>query len=200
MNKKSLFNMIFSIAFIGVILSFSLYFALTLVLRPEHNIAEGYFGAEEAERTEFSVFDDACLKNKFFHESIIAAEYRMFDHLFGESVISGENGFLFMSGVNSHGYDYIADYSGEVSFDAESLDMIYQYIEMRSKAYENRGMYYCLAVIPNSQTVYSEYMPKVYGEISDRTALSQVEAYLESCGFEGFVDLTDALVAAKGEA
>ena len=182
-----------------MILSFALYFILTLTLRPEYNINESYFDNKNAERSGFSDFDDACLKNRSFHEHITETEYKLFGNLFGESVIKGKNGFLFMSGVNESGYDYVADYTGELRLDADELEMIYQYIEMRSHAYENRNIRYYLAVLPNSQTVYSEYMPSVYGERSNDTLLSQIGGYLEQKGFDCFIDLTDDMKNAKGE-
>jgi hypothetical protein len=199
MSRKNIFEMILSVAFAGVILSFTLYFILTLILRPEYNIKDSYFDDKEAVRSDFSAFDDACLKNRFFHEHIIESEYKIFGNLFGESVIKGKNGFLFMSGVNENGYDYVADYTGNVSLDEEALEVIYQYIEMRNKAYENRSISYYLAVIPNSQTVYSEHMPDLYGEISNNTSLIQIGEYLEKKGFDRFIDLTDTMKSSKSE-
>lgn len=199
MSKKNVFDLIFSVAFVGVILSFAIYFALTLVLRPEYNMNDGYFDGKEAERSGFSAFDDACLKNSFFHSCIIEAEYKLFGNIFGGDVIRGKNGFLFMSGVSDSGYDYVADYTGDIVMDDDALEVVYRYIDMRSKVYENRNIKYYLAVIPNSQTVYSEYMPSVYGEISDERVLFQVGAYLEQKGFDGFIDLTETMINAKSE-
>lgn len=197
MSRKNIFELIFSVAFAGVILSFGLYFILTLSLRPDYNINEDYFDGKTVERSYFSDFDDACLKNRSFHEKIIKTEYKLFGNIFGENVIKGKNGFLFMSGINQNGYDYIADYTGESQLYANDLEKIYQYIEMRNKAYKNRNVRYYLAVLPNSQTVYSEYMPDIYGEKSKSTGLERVEAYLEEKGFEQFIDLTDCMTAAK---
>ena len=199
MSRKNIFELIFSVAFAGAILSFALYFILTTTLRPEYNINDNYFDDKTAERSAFSVFDDACLKNRSFHEKIIESEYKIFGNLFGGNVIKGKNGFLFMGGVNEYGYDYVADYTGEAQLYPDDLEVIYQYIEMRNKAYENRKVIYYLAVLPNAQTVYSEYMPDIYGEQSPNTALSRVGAYLEEKGFDRFIDLTDGMTDAKGE-
>ena len=70
---------------------------------------------------------------------------------------------------------------------------------MRYKAYENQGKKYYIVVIPNLQSVYSEYMPDYCGEMSDNTLLSLIEKYLTARGFNGLVDLTDALKEAKAE-
>lgn len=199
MSRKNIFELIFSVAFAGAILSFALYFILTLTLRPEYNINDNYFDGKTAERSNFSVFDDACLKNRSFHEKIIENEYKIFGNLFGGNVIKGKNGFLFMGGVNEYGYDYVADYTGETQLYTDDLEVIYQYIEMRNKAYENRNVIYYLAVLPNAQTVYSEYMPDIYGEQSPNTALSRVGTYLEERGFDRFIDLTGEMTAAKGK-
>lgn len=199
MSKKNVFDLIFSVAFVGVILSFSIYFALTLILRPEYNVNDSYFDGKDVERSDFSVFDDACLKNRFFHDQIIGTEYKLFGNIFGDDVIRGKNGFLFMGGVNNAGYDYVADYTGDIVMTDDALEVVYRYIDMRSKVYGNRNIKYYLAVIPNSQTVYSEYMPEVYGDISDERVLTQVGNYLEEKGFDGFIDLTDTMINAKSE-
>lgn len=197
MSRKNIFELIFSVAFAGVILSFGIYFILTLSLRPDYNINENYFNGKTVERSLFSDYDDACLKNRSFHEKIIQSEYKLFGNILSENVIKGKNNFLFMSGVNKNGYDYVADYTGEHQIDTNDLEKIYQYIEMRNKAYQNRNVHYYLAVLPNSQTVYSEYMPDIYGSKSPSTALECVEAYLKEKGFEQFIDLTDSMTAAK---
>lgn len=199
MSRKNIFDLILSVAFAGIILSFAIYFILTLTLRPEYNIGDEYFNGNKAERSGFSAFDDACLKNRVFHEMIVESEYTLFGSLFDESIIKGKNGFLFMGGVNASGYDYVADYTGGISFEEDALDMIYQHIEMRSLAYENRNIRYYLAVLPNSQTVYSEYMPDVYGELSDNTSLSQIGDCLEKRGFDRFIDLSNGMISAKSE-
>ena len=199
MSRKKIFDLVFSVIFIGVLVTFTLYFSLTLLLRPEHNLTKDYFGGNEAERSFFSSFDDALFKNAYFHESIVEVEYKLFGRVSGSQVIKGEEGFLFMGGVNGLGYDYVADYTGNLSLGTGDLDRIYQYIKMRSRAYENRGIDYYFAVIPNSQTVYSEYMPSLYGEQSNNTLLLRLGRYLENKEFDGFVDLTDVLRKSKKE-
>ena len=200
MNKKNIFDMIFSIIFVGVILSFGLYFALTLALRPHYDIESSYFDGDihsEISRDIFSDFDDACYKNSAFYKRIVEVEYKMFGALNCKTVIKGDGNFLFPTGTNKFGYDYLDDYTGSANIAAADLDKIYQCLEMRRKAYENQGQKYYIVVIPNSQSVYSEYLPDYYGEKSDKTLILLTKEYLSAKGFDSFVDLTDGMLEAK---
>lgn len=197
MSRKKALNTVFTVIFIGIILTFSLLFLTTATLTAENSISDSYFNGSEVERSIFSPFDDACLKNKSFYDLINEYEYRVFKDISDRDVICGDNGFLFNADTNDYGYNYIDDYTGKITLSRDQLDHFHKYVEMRSRAYENFGSKYVLAVIPNSQTVYGELMPSYLGEISENTVLSQVGEYLEMQDFVGFVDLSDAMNEGK---
>ncbi len=112
-------------------------------------------------------------------------------------MIFGKNNFLFNK--TAEGYDYIADFKGEIPFTDIELEQIYSSLNKRSIAFANNHADFLVAVIPNAQTVYPEYMPSEYGILSGNTRLKQLTAFLHQKGFDHFVDLTEALTAAKKE-
>ena len=197
MSRKKALDVIFIVVFIGIILSFSILFSTTLIFPADDAVSEEHFDGVEREENIFSDFDNACLKNKRFYRAIKEYEYKLFNNIAENDVISGKDGFVFSAGVNEYGYDYVKDYTGKVKLTDDQLDHFHKYIEMRSQAYENFGSTYVLAVIPNAQTVYGEYMPDYIGSISDNTMLSQIGAYLESQGFDEFIDLGGAMIEGK---
>jgi len=165
-NRTKIFNIIFSLLFLGVILSFSLFFSMTSIMHPNDNLSDGYLnGSVGLSEEDFYGYDNACLKNKMFHSVIVEAEYRLFGNIRRDGAVRGKRGFLFDAGQNEMGYDYIYDYVGGYTLTQEELERFYDIVTTRSKVYENQGRYYILAVIPNSQTVYSENMPT--SEIDD---------------------------------
>ena len=197
MTRKKALETVFTVIFVGIILSFSLTFAVTAMLTPEESVSEHYFDGSEGSTGIFSGFDDACLKNKNFYSVINEYEYRVFNNIPNREVIGGDGEFLFNGDTNEHGYNYIDDYTGKIKLTPEQLDRFHRYIEMRSRAYENIGAKYALAVIPNAQTVYGEYMPEYIGRISDETMLGQISSYFEAEGFDKLIDLRGAMTEGK---
>ena len=193
MSRKKALNTVFTVLFIGIILTFSIIFLTTALFSSKSTISDKYFDGSEPRDNVFSLFDNACLRNEKFYEVINRFEYRVFNHIPASDVVSGKNGFLFNADTNEYGYSYLDDYSGNIKLSEDQLDRFHKYIEMRSRAYENFGSEYVLAVIPNAQSVYDEYMPSYLGAISENTVLSQVSRYLEAQGFDKFIDLRAAM-------
>jgi succinate dehydrogenase flavin-adding protein (antitoxin of CptAB toxin-antitoxin module) len=117
----------------------------------------------------------------------------------GESngVIIGKNDFLF--NMSADGYDYIADFNGKYAFADDELNQTYNALNKRRLAYANNGIYYLVAVIPNTQTVYPENMPPEYGTPGDNTRLKQLSEFIRQKGGINFIDLTETLISAKEE-
>lgn len=112
-------------------------------------------------------------------------------------VIFGKNNFLFNKAAEN--YDYISDFRGEIPYSEDELDRIYNALNKRRIAYANNGVDYFAVIIPNSQTVYPEYMPSEYGTLSGNTRLRQLSEYLTEKGNINFIDLTEILTEAKDQ-
>lgn len=197
MSRKKATNTVFLVVFVGIILSFSIAFAMTAIFAPEKTISNTYFDGSKGEKNIFSWFDDACLKNKDLYDLIRECEYRLFNNIPHNDVIGGKEGFLFNCDTNEFGYNYIDDYTGKIVLSEEQLDRFHRYLQMRSQAYENFGSDYVLAIIPNTQTVYGEHMPLFLGDISKNTMLSQIIDYLRENDFDKVVDLRDLMLEKK---
>ncbi len=196
-DKKTKFNMLFSVFFAGMILSFGLIFFMTATLTPDAIDCDTHFEGRGPEKNIFSSFNDACIKNEDIHSLINRVEYALFDNIIDKRVVGGKNDFLFPAGRNEYGYSYLDDITGRIELSENDLDRLHKYIEMRKKAYGNFGCEYVLAVIPNSQTVYKENLPEHLNFGGGKTVLSQLGEYLEAQGFEGFIDLSGAISEGK---
>ena len=196
-SKRKLFNIIATVLVIGAVATLSLLFLITALFASGDSISEDYFDGSSIEQNIFSNFDNACLKNPEFYSIINRVEYKLFSNVISDDAIGGYRDFLFKAGTNKYGYNYLDDYAGEIVLSEQELEYFYQYIEIRRKAYENSGCDYILAVIPNTQSVYSENMPDYMGDLSENTMLSQIGAYLAAKGFENFIDLTDTMTGGK---
>lgn len=197
LNRKKIFNVIFLLCFLGMVLSLSLYLYMSDSV---HSDADGhgqYFGENGNFDGALFGYDSRFMKNEVFHSMIIESEYRMFGNVKQGDVIKGRHGFLFDFGKNQHGYDYAADYFGQQVMTDEALSALGEAIALRQRIFAEQGRHYILAVIPNSQTVYSEYMPRYFSSVSNNTALAGLSRYAKEKGIECFVDLTEFMNASK---
>ena len=80
-DRKKALETIFTVFFVGIVLSFSLFFAVTAVFTPNESISEDYFDGSEGNTGIFSAFNDACLKNKSFYDLINEYEYKIFNNI-----------------------------------------------------------------------------------------------------------------------
>ena len=109
----------------------------------------------------------------------------------------GTRGFLFEVRDNQNSYEYLDDYTGNLSFSDKELEQILAELQARRDLCAQNDASYLLVVVPNSQTVYSEYIPSYLGSISDETRLTRLKRYLNQNGFYDIMDLTSSLKSAK---
>ena len=197
LNQKRIFNVIFLLCFLGIVLSLSLSFYMSDSVYSDKDGEGQFFGSNDNLDDDLFEYDSRFMKNEAFHSMIIESEYRMFGNVKQGDVVKGRHGFLFDFGKNRHGYDYAADYFGHRIMSEEELSDLGEAISLRQKIFAEQGRIYILAVIPNSQTVYSEYMPRYFSSVSDNTALAQLSKYAKEKEIECFVDLTDFISASK---
>lgn len=197
LTKNKVFNIIFTLLFLGVLLSFSLFFLMTSILDGGDSDTELFNTTVSVTDSDLSSFDAACFKNSKVHDYVIRAEYSLFGNIRQGNVICGKNGFLFPVGANESGYNYLTDFMGGYTLTEEELEGFYRAISTRRRVYENQGRYYALAVIPNSQTVYSEHMPGYFTASAGETLLSRLSAYMKEKQESSFIDLTPVMLSEK---
>lgn len=192
MSKTKPINVVCAALFAGIILTFSFYFGIASLTD------NGSADAESA--VSRMTFSDFCYS--FYCNDELTAFSDKIDYLFFKSIdskdiILGDNDFLFDAGSYGDEYNYLNDYIGSSILSGSELRALSNILSLRQLAYKNQGVEYLMVVIPNSQTVYSEYMPSYMGELSKHTRLSQLSAYFEDLGYDFLLDATDLLLTAK---
>ncbi len=196
-NARAL-GVIIIVLFIGILLSFLVNFGVSAYLGSEE-LVDSYYDGEEHPSIVFSNFADTFYLSETIRQNIVRVDYYLFRRLPTDSVLLGKNEFLFPTYDENSGYNYVADYLGEIDQNSDELNRYYTSVLEITKEYEKMGAECYFVIIPNSQTVYSDKMPGFMGNISEETRLSSVSAYLARRGVTNFLDLTDALKRAKDE-
>lgn len=191
-------GVIIIVLFVGILLSFLLNFGVSAYLNTA-DLEDEYYDGEDHPGIVFSEFANAFYLSESIRKNIIYVDYYLFGRLPTDSVLLGEDEFLFPTNDEKNDYNYVADYLGELDLTGEELDRYYTVVRDITAEYAERGVNCYFVVIPNSQTVYSERIPEFMGNISERTRLESITGYFAHRGVNNFLNLTDALVAAKEE-
>ena len=192
MSKTKPINVVCAALFAGIILTFTFYFGITSLTDNR--------SSEDGSVVSRMTFSDFCYSFYCNDELTVFADkvdYLIFKSIDSKDIILGDNNFLFDAGVHENGYNYLYDYTGNSILSGSELRALSNILSLRQLAYENQGVKYLMVVIPNAQTVYSDYMPSYMGELSGNTRLSQLSEYTEEVGYDFFFNATDLLVTAK---
>lgn len=194
MNKPKKANVICAALFVGALLSFSFYFCISAVMEPARALGDS---VSEEYGIPLSRFSDAYYGSSALSDFIGRCEYLIFGGVGGSDVILGKEGFLFDAGEGGKGYNYLKDYLGVGQLTSYELQAFTSILDQRKLAYKNKGADYLLVVIPNSQTVYGEYMPSYIGPVQGSTRLEQLTNHLHEGGYDFFYNAAEALIPAK---
>lgn len=116
-------------------------------------------------------------------------------------IINGLNGWAFYdSSKVPDGYTLI-DYYGEMSFTPEEEMQMAQGMQKAKDFYAKRGIDYVIAVVPNKEGLYSEYMPlrMQKSRVSDESRTDRAIAYAQKHTNVAIINWRDALSKAKTE-
>ena len=189
-------DLLFSVFFIGMLLTFAVYVSVTMLLGAQTSIAEQYRDGADYHMP-LASYNDAYYKNSDLQTLITQYDYDLFGKVGDKNILVGRENFLFEVVREDNGYNYLRDFLGEYAYEADSLENIYNSVKLRQTAYRNQGAEYMLVVIPNAQTVYPEYLPSYIQSEAGKTRLRQLSEYMKTKDDITFIDLTDAFVAAK---
>ena len=196
-NKRSIYHLAVVTVFVGLLLTFAIIYITGAVIRSRGDTAKTcYDGSVIEGKGFFRDFSRAVYQSSDTLERVRKYQYLLFDSPNDRNVIAGSENFLFEIEDPDNDYDYLADYLGLERFSDKELAGILRVLQQRKASYAARGTEYLLVILPNSQTVYSEYMPANLGDIRE-TRLDALEDYLLENGFTDFANLTDELIAAK---
>ncbi len=196
-QERSLSHLLITALFVGILLSFSLFFLIHAANERQNAVAETCMDGSQIQGQSLpDRFERAVYQNAATISRIREHQFLLFRATSGQNVIVGEDNFLFEIEDSEYKYNYLEDYLGNTAFSEKELAAILSLLQRRADSYEQRGAKYLLVVIPNAQTVYSENMPAYLGTPS-QTRLSRLCAYLTENGFEDYLNLTDYLIANK---
>ena len=190
------FGVITIVLFIGILLSFLVNFGVSAYLGTEE-LVDDYFDGEKHPGIFLKEFSNTFYLSKEVQSNVKKIDYDLFGRLPTSDVLLGEGEFLFPVYDEESGYSYVADYLGESKPNGTELDLYYNGIVALTKAYEKYDTEVFFIIIPNSQTVYSDKMPEFMGNISGDTRLKITSRYLRKRVVNNYLDLTEALIAAK---
>jgi len=179
--------------FIGIILFFGIYFNFAATCGYEVDKEVSY----NPEGIILPFYSDAVYKNKGQNDSIKYYSYRLFCNIENPNIVLGDNGFVFEIEKDDGSYNYFLDYMGQSEFTDEQLDMITKVLTMRKQAYENEGVSYIIAVVPNCQSIYSENLPWYVSTRGSKTRLAQLSEYMSENSDINFINLTDTFILNK---
>ncbi len=194
---KNLYHLIVMTAFVGILLTGTIYYLTNAVFEQPDTVAEQcYDGSVIKGDSPVAHFRRSVYQSAASQDLIRAYQYRLFGIVDAPDVLAGQSGFLFETTDEENDYNYLEDYTGNLSFTEEESAAILKELQRRERLYAERGAEYLLVILPNSQTVYSENMPAYLGDIGT-TRLNRLEAYLADHDFSAFVNLTDELKSCK---
>lgn len=189
-------GVIIIVLFVGILLSFLVNIGVSAYLGSEE-LVDDYYDGEDHPNIIISDFADTFYLSKKIRGNIIKVDYKLFNRLPTSEVLLGDGEFLFPTVDEETGYNYVADYFGELKPTDIELNRYFNGISELTEEYREHGTEVYFIIIPNSQTVYPELMPDYMGNISENTRLKTVTRYLGKRAVQNYLDLTDALSNAK---
>lgn len=189
-------GVIIIVLFVGILLSFLVNIGVSAYLGSE-DLVDEYYDGEDHPNIIISDFADTFYLSKKIRGNIIKVDYKLFNRLPTSEVLLGDGEFLFPTVDEETGYNYVADYFGELKPTDIELNRYFNGISELTEEYREHGTEIYFIIIPNSQTVYPELMPDYMGNISENTRLKTVTRYLGKRAVQNYLDLTDALSNAK---
>lgn len=189
-------GVIIIVLFVGILLSFLVNIGVSAYLGSEE-LVDDYYDGEDHPNIIISDFADTFYLSKKIRDNIIKVDYNLFNRLPTSEVLLGDGEFLFPTVDEETGYNYVADYFGELKPTEIELNRYFNGISELTEEYREHGTEIYFVIIPNSQTVYPELMPDYMGNISEDTRLKTVTRYLGKRAVQNYLDLTDTLHNAK---
>ena len=197
---SSTYHLIVATAFIGVLLTFSIFYLTNMLTEQKNDVAPKCYDGSVIESAEpFAHLRRNIYQRQSALDLVQEYQYRVFGVVNSKLVVAGKNDFLFEIEDAEHHYSYIEDYIGNHAFTEEEMAAILHRLEQTKNSYAERNAEYLLVIIPNSQTVYKECMPSYLGDIDENTRLNVLSNYLVEHQFYDFIELSEDLRAAKGD-
>ncbi|MDR2600676.1 MAG: hypothetical protein LBC73_10445 [Oscillospiraceae bacterium] len=169
---------------IGYILFCSLFFVLLLApmaFMPwaENQLTENRLPApapelfnDEGFNTSFSKDAEDFLNDRFAGRTLMINTYsRLVSDIFGMSsndkVVLGKDGWLFF-------HETMGDFDGSSALNDEEMEQIISYLLDLKQTAEERGQVFLIAIVPNKNSLYGEFLPTRYRQTNEPTNLDSL--------------------------
>ena len=111
----------------------------------------------------------------------------------------GSHGWMFYDSIRVNNGNTMVDYYGEVRFSDEELHEMAEGINRVADLYASYGAKYVIAVIPNKERIYSEFMPQRMqkARVSEKSRMDVAIEYLKKNTRAGWVNMTESIMSGK---
>lgn len=109
-------------------------------------------------------------------------------------VVVGRDGWFFYSGE-----DVLDDLTGALAFEPKEVERLAETVKARRRWLEGQGIFYLVAVAPNKQSIYPEYLPAYVPRTDAPSRLDAAVAALNSDPASRIIDLRPILLDAGKE-
>lgn len=201
-NQKFFFFLFITVSYF-ILLGWGISSVLSVVDendKSNQGVSTGFPVFSLKEYPDYSKKVDSYLSETFpFREQLVlynnSIDYGIFRHSSNNSVIIGEEGWLFYSAVDDG--DPISCYQGTNLLSEEELATIAEQCVEQEKRLAEQGIEYVLMITPNKERIYSEYMPQEYGIPAENYRALQIVEYLRENTDLRVVYPYDELMTAK---
>ncbi|MGO9314467.1 MAG: alginate O-acetyltransferase AlgX-related protein [Syntrophobacteraceae bacterium] len=157
-----------------------------------------------ADISKFAVECEAYIDDHFgFRTDLIRWNILMRVHLFGvapvQSVIVGKDTWLFYRSEALNDGESINDFMGLIPLSDAALERLRVKLEENNRKFAEKGINYIVAIAPNKNTIYSEYLPERIRKNRSRTRLEQFCDYMDQHSTLKVLDLSKPLTKEKSK-
>jgi len=124
-------------------------------------------------------------------------------HLFGiaplQSVIVGKDAWLFYCSEALDDGNSINDFMGSIPLSEAEIENLRMRLEENNRKFAEKGIKYIVAIAPNKNTIYSEYLPERFAKNRSRTRLEQFCDYMDQRSSIKVLDLSKPMLREKSK-
>jgi hypothetical protein len=114
-------------------------------------------------------------------------------------VLLGKDSWLFYDSEALSDGNTVNDFRGTIPLKQAELVKLQRRLEDNQRMFASRNIVYLAAIVPNKNTIYSEYLPDNIKKFRDTTRLDQLVEHMRENSSLRILDLREALFRAKSQ-
>lgn len=123
----------------------------------------------------------------------------LFHMSLNDKLIVGKKGWIFYRSERVNDGRTINDYQGKIPFSNDQLEKIGLQLELITNQLRNMNIFFLVVIVPNKETIYSEYLPDSIKKFGNKTRLEQLSEALKHKSNIHFINLKEDLLNAKSK-